>query len=298
MEGDVELGEAAVLRGTVAAVEAAHGETSGLQVPAAAEAHVHRRRQKDAHLRVQVADATATAGDAAAVVPRRRQRDELPVAGGRRYDRHAASPGHGRRSIGAAVGFTAGDDAERWQRRRRPELGPSLVLLSAGQPLAYGHDELLAREFRLDRRLRRESATPRRGLNRSSGSATLAARSIIVIIVGSSSGSGSRGDCSGRIHVEARLRTLLVIGIVRLGVTMTTTTTHSLESQAAVPAANVRSQEYVREPALLRMTKRELEEDTTSRGKKSRGVSKPLAGGCDITFYLCAIVHETRRTYP
>lgn len=122
---------------------------------------MHRGRQKDAHLRVQVADAAATAGDAAIVVPRRRQRDELLVAGERRSDWLAASPGHGRRSVGAAVGLATGDDAERRWRWRRPELGSSLVLLSAGQSLAHGHDELLAREFRLDRRLRRESATSR-----------------------------------------------------------------------------------------------------------------------------------------
>lgn len=160
MEVDVEFGEAAVLRGTVATLETAHGEASGLQVSAAAKADVHRGWQKDAHLRVQVANAAAAAGDATAVVPRRRHRDELLIAGERRYDRHAASPGHGRRSVGAAVGLAAGDNAERRRRCRRPELRPSLVLLSAGQPLTHGHDELLAREFRLDRRLRRESTAP------------------------------------------------------------------------------------------------------------------------------------------
>lgn len=83
VEVDVELGEAALLRGTVAALEAAHGKASGLQVPAAAEAHVHRGWQKDAHLRVQVVNAAAAAGDAAVVVPRRRHRDELLIAGER-----------------------------------------------------------------------------------------------------------------------------------------------------------------------------------------------------------------------
>lgn len=213
MEGDVELGEAAVLRGTVATVEATHGETSGLQVPAAAEAHVHRRWQEDAHLRVQVADAAATTGDATTVVPRRRPRDGLPVAGQRR-SRLATSSGRGRRPIGATVGLAAGDDVERGWRQCRSELGSSFLLLSAGQSLAYGHDELLPRELGLDRRLRRESATPRRGLNRGSGSGTLAARSIIFVIVvnigvGSSSG-GSRGGRGSGVHVEARSRALLV----------------------------------------------------------------------------------------
>lgn len=251
MEVDVELGEAAVLRGAVAALEAAHGEASGLQVPAAAEAHVHRGRQKDAHLRVQVADAAAAAGDAAAVVPGRRQRDELLIAGERRSDRHAAPPGHGRRSVGAAVGLAAGDDAER-RRRRRPELGPPLVLLSAGQPLAHGYDELLAREFRLDRRLRRESAAPRRGLNHGSGSATLAARSIIVII-SSGSGGGSRGDRGRRVHLQTRLRTLLVI--VRLGG----------DDDVQVSYESPRNMF-----ALLRTTERIGRGHYFSRGKKSR----------------------------
>jgi len=130
MEGDVQLGEAAVLRGTVAAVQVAHGEASGLQVPAAAEAHVHRRRQEDAHLRVQVVDAAAAAGNAAALVPGRRRRDELSVAGGRRSERRAASSRFGRWTIGTAIGLSAGDDVERWWCG--PELGSSILLLSAG----------------------------------------------------------------------------------------------------------------------------------------------------------------------
>lgn len=213
MESDVEFGETAVLRGTVATVEAAHGEAPGLQVPAATEAHVYRRWQEDAHLRVQVTDAAAAARDATALVPGRWRRDELLVAGGRRSGRCAASSRCRSRPVGTAVGLAAGDDVER--RRCRPELGPSVVLLPAGQSVADGHDELLAREFRLDRRLRRESATSRRGLNRSSGSATLAARSIIVvvvIIVSGQRGSSGRGRGSrGRgFHVAARSRALLV----------------------------------------------------------------------------------------
>lgn len=81
MEGDVELREAAVLRGAVAAVEAAHGEAPGLQVQAAAKAHLHRRRQEDAHLRVQVADAATAAGNEAALVSRQRPGDGFLVAG-------------------------------------------------------------------------------------------------------------------------------------------------------------------------------------------------------------------------
>ena len=80
MEGDVELGEAALLRGAVAAFETPHGKASGLQVPAAAQAHLYCRRQEDAHLRVQVVDAPTAAGDAAALVPRRRARDGFPIA--------------------------------------------------------------------------------------------------------------------------------------------------------------------------------------------------------------------------
>ena len=68
MESDVELREAAVLRGAVAAVEAAHGEAPGLQVQAATEAYLHRGREEDAHLRVQVADAATAAGNEAALV--------------------------------------------------------------------------------------------------------------------------------------------------------------------------------------------------------------------------------------
>lgn len=74
MEGDDERGQAAVLRGTVAAVQAAHGEASGLPVPAAAQAHVHCGRQEDADIRVQDADAAAAQRDAAAVVPGRGRR--------------------------------------------------------------------------------------------------------------------------------------------------------------------------------------------------------------------------------
>lgn len=68
MEGDDERGQAAVLRGTVEAVQAAHGEAPGLPVPAAAEAHVHRGRQEDADIRVQDPDAAAAQRDAAALV--------------------------------------------------------------------------------------------------------------------------------------------------------------------------------------------------------------------------------------
>lgn len=83
MESNVEFGEATVLRGAVAAVEATYGKASGLQVPATAEAHVHRRRQEDAHLRVQVADAATTAKQYPDVVRRARRcpGDGLPVAG-------------------------------------------------------------------------------------------------------------------------------------------------------------------------------------------------------------------------
>lgn len=69
MEVDVKLRETAILRGTVATFEAAHGKAPRLQVPAAAKAHVYRGRQKDAYLRIQVTDAAAAAGDAAVVVP-------------------------------------------------------------------------------------------------------------------------------------------------------------------------------------------------------------------------------------
>lgn len=92
MEGDDERGQTAVLRGTVQAVQAAHGKAPGLPVPAAAEAHVHRGRQENAHIRVQDADAAAPQRDATAVVPRRgrgpfgfrgRARHQLRVPSGR-----------------------------------------------------------------------------------------------------------------------------------------------------------------------------------------------------------------------
>lgn len=79
VEIHVQRGEAALLRGAVPAVQAAHGEAPRLQVQAPAEADVHRGREEDAHLRVQDADAPAPPGDAAAVVSRRRHGDELPV---------------------------------------------------------------------------------------------------------------------------------------------------------------------------------------------------------------------------
>lgn len=72
MEGNVELGQAAVLRGTVQAVQAAHGKAPGLSVSAQTEADVHRGRQEDADIRVQDADAAAAERDAAAVVQGRR----------------------------------------------------------------------------------------------------------------------------------------------------------------------------------------------------------------------------------
>lgn len=61
VEGDDQLGEAAILRGTVAAVQTAHGEAPGLPVPTAAEAHVHRGREEAAHLGVQATDASEKA---------------------------------------------------------------------------------------------------------------------------------------------------------------------------------------------------------------------------------------------
>lgn len=71
LESDVKLGQAALLRGAVATIEAAHGEASGLPLPAASQAHLHRRRQEDAHLRVQGADAAAAQRDASNVVQQR-----------------------------------------------------------------------------------------------------------------------------------------------------------------------------------------------------------------------------------
>lgn len=68
MEVNVELGEATVLRGTIAIIETAYGETSGLQVSTSTEAHLYCRWQEDAYLRVQVPDAATTTGDAAVVV--------------------------------------------------------------------------------------------------------------------------------------------------------------------------------------------------------------------------------------
>lgn len=68
MEGDDERGQTTVLRGTVAAVQAAHGKAPGLQVPAQAQTDVHRGRQEDAHIRVQDADAPTAERDATAVV--------------------------------------------------------------------------------------------------------------------------------------------------------------------------------------------------------------------------------------
>lgn len=145
MESNVQLGEAAILRGAVATVQVAHGEAPGLQVQAAPQADVHRRREEDANLRVQVADATASPGDAPAVVPRRRPRDGLPVAS-------ELGPEHaplGRRALGEAVGVAATLDAQ----RRRPQLRPPLVLLPPGQSVALGRHELLPRQLGLDGRL-------------------------------------------------------------------------------------------------------------------------------------------------
>lgn len=99
MESDVEFGEAAVLRGTIAIVEAAHGEAPGLQVQAATEAYVHRGREEDANFRVQVVDAATTAGNEAALVSRQRSRDELPVAGRFRSEQPTPS-GNGCRTVG------------------------------------------------------------------------------------------------------------------------------------------------------------------------------------------------------
>jgi len=50
MEGNVKLGQAAVLRGTVQAVQIAHGKAPGLSVSAQTEADVHHRWQKDADI--------------------------------------------------------------------------------------------------------------------------------------------------------------------------------------------------------------------------------------------------------
>lgn len=127
MEGHDERGQTAVLRRTVAAVQAAHGETPGLPVPAAAEAHVHRQRQEDAHLRVQDADAATAQRHAAAMV---RRGGRGPV--GRR-------PGRGRHQLRVSarrVHVAAGHDVLAGQladvRRRQPRRG-----LDAGGPPVF-----------------------------------------------------------------------------------------------------------------------------------------------------------------
>lgn len=74
MEVDDERGQTAVLRGTVEAVQAAHGEAPGLPVPSQTEADVHRGRQENADIRVQDADAPAAERNEAAVVQGRRRR--------------------------------------------------------------------------------------------------------------------------------------------------------------------------------------------------------------------------------
>lgn len=148
MEGHVERGEAALLRRTVPTVQAAHGEAPGLQVPAASEADVHRGREEDAHLRVQDADAPASAGDAAAVVPGRRQRDELPLL---RLGPDVADDVR----FWAAVALAPSGTAERGggtQLRKQ-------LLLSSRQRLPRRH-EFLART--LHDGLRLESQTRRR----------------------------------------------------------------------------------------------------------------------------------------
>lgn len=120
MEGDDERGQAAVLRGTVAAVQVAHGEAPGLPVPAAAEAHVHRGRQEDAHIRVQDPDAAAAQRDAAAVV---QGRGRGPVRRRRRRRRRAGRGGNQFR-VSARRVHVAGRDVLAGQlavvRRRQP----------------------------------------------------------------------------------------------------------------------------------------------------------------------------------
>lgn len=256
MESNVELREAAVLRGTIAVVEAAHGEAPGLQVQAPTEAHLHRGRQEDAHLRVQVADAAAAAGDEAALVSRQRSRNGFPVA--RRLGHGGSAPPRIRsRSFGEAVGLAPCDDAE---RRSGSQLGPPVLLLSPGQHVADRHHELLPGELGLDRRLRRESQTPRRGLNRSSGSAAMAARSFIL---GSS------------ISVEARPRAVLVTG--------------DLEARST---GLVEAPEREAVGAGRSFTRERRRPRGGTFSKSGPSVSNPRPRGCDITIYFCAIVRR------
>lgn len=132
MEGNVERGQAAVLRGTVQAVQVAHGKAPGLPIPAQAEADVHRGRQEDADIRVQDADAAAAERDAAVVVQGRRVRsfwfrDGRGRAGRGRHQFQIS----GRRVHIADCDVLAGQLADVQRRQSRRGLGVGGAVIAA-----------------------------------------------------------------------------------------------------------------------------------------------------------------------
>lgn len=130
MERNVELGQAALLRGAVATVKTAHGKAPRLQVSTPAQADLHRRRKEDADLRVQVSHASASPRNAPALVSRRRPRDGLPVTRSVGHARWSTAYRLRRWSLGETLGLATRVPP---QRRGWTELGPRLVLLPPGQ---------------------------------------------------------------------------------------------------------------------------------------------------------------------
>lgn len=130
VEVDDERGQTAVLRGTVEAVQAAHGEAPGLPVPSQTEADVHRGWEKDADIRVQDADAPAAERDEAAVVQGRGRRSVRRRA---RRGRHQFRVSARRVHIAGSV-VLAGQFAVVRRRQSRRGLGADRHLTNPDPP--------------------------------------------------------------------------------------------------------------------------------------------------------------------